>query len=528
MDNQEYNKEIGGKFGHEVPPMSSDELWNEIEPKLKKKKKRRVFVILFFMGVAGLLSLFNKSDRFDLKKSDLDSEQVSEAALTKDPVNSNEAKIEGDATFDALKHGEEIIFNEPKNLANDGQGSTQAQEALHQSNSKNGSSNSSSVVKKEVVKKIEKALESEPISKMNQVVEEAAVSQYESSGGVHIKDGPQEEDEEEGEEEKDRPQQTHDQSKDKSIDASNKSESSLANEKTAQEGAIADLEIRKAKPAKSKSKSNSDIMNVQWNMFKIDWRKFKINWRKFIDRKSWEPYASARFNYIYAPHQLIDSNSGYKKFRKSHVKPIQSFGLDVAFAFKQERGLILYTGFQGLNLSERIRQNETIVRTHVEELKLSETHDSQGNIIAEEYGEVVVKTTTVIDKRSYNDYRAINIPFGIGYGFESKKMKFDVIAGVDFNLFTQYSGSILNDSKSFEKVSDTSGKFYNPFIGERNMGFWTSLSLHRKINKQMAVSLSPKFRTPIKNSRGIPGPYEHKILQFGLGLGVQYKLTSGY
>lgn len=528
MKKSEYNKNISDKFGNERPPIDGDELWAEIEPHLKKKKKKRRIIFWIFLGFGAIASLFTWSDKMSFNEKDDTSSVNNKTEVIAKQQNLNlqdeqpiiEEQNAQTNTDHNLNEEDQVDQNSTNVSVDEGMNETKValdyQKVSQESKSKVSGRNTTVDEKRKSnipVSIVEQGITDQ---EFNEIKEEALPM----SGALSILNKTEEVREEVVVEEEMAVEEQLNEEVISEREEVSKSEF-VGDELVEQKESLVGEEVAIV--------AGNEDDGVKVDKGKIDREQEKKDRererRKKSKSKAWVPFVEASLSGVYAPTVILTDDAAYQDFRKSAVKPIESYGSDISLLMKHKSGLLVSTGIQFFALNERIRVKSITEETSIQTVDVAVIENAAGEIISTERAEVPVTVTTEIDQRLYNSQLMFNLPIGIGYGTEGRNMKFQVMVGADMNFYSKLNGAYLKEDLTFSNSEEGEGMFHNVFFGDGQMGLWTTMSVTKKVGKRMDVILKPRYRFPLQNLEGNKGPYEQKIHQLGLGLGILYRLT---
>lgn len=234
-------------------------------------------------------------------------------------------------------------------------------------------------------------------------------------------------------------------------------------------------------------------------------KKKKTSKKKRKKRKKWSPYFYTSASLAY-PARMLSSRNGegieLLDIKREYEKSLESYQFAMNFkSIHKKNNLILNIGVNYENITERLKYQEEIVETEMQTVTESIIVDAQGNLIAQESGVVEITTITKRDVSIYNYYRFVNLQLGVGYRIEQRKFNIEYEAGLDFNVFFNAKGSTFNkDLQVIDLSRSMKQKAVNPSL-------WTSLSLDYPLNKQVSFTGS----VYIKYRPGSITQKEHEI-----------------
>ena len=126
-------------------------------------------------------------------------------------------------------------------------------------------------------------------------------------------------------------------------------------------------------------------------------------------------------------------------------------------------------------------------------------------------------------KKTYNRYRNIDIPLLLSYEIRNPGFTIAVQAGATFNIRSTFQGDMIDTSGV---PFSQSGK--NPSTQFRNslgIGIYAGVSFIKSLNPDWDVFAEPYYRRYIQNEASAEAPFQQYLSNWGLQLGVRYKLN---
>lgn len=201
-----------------------------------------------------------------------------------------------------------------------------------------------------------------------------------------------------------------------------------------------------------------------------------------------------------------------------------SFSVGARFSKSLSEHLLAKAGFQYSQVNERLttqteseRKTVTVITTHTIVNSPGDTvivHDTSS------YEQIGYRKKTVANK-----YKSIDIPLILSYEWGNDQWKFAANAGAIVNLYSWYSGEVLDTSMQAVSVNNkgTQG-VYKHNIG---LGLYAGFSVMKSISENMELFAEPYFRYNFSNMTQPGQVFNQKFKTAGLSLGIRYKLNSG-
>jgi len=428
-------KNLRKAFENYQPDLDNDEIWDNIEPHLKKKKKRRFIWLWFLLGAIGLGSLFVNKDRFNSSESQ-GNKQLSEIKSNKKQKikASNEKEI-------CLEDAENLaILTEDKTTEVQ---SVKREKVLHGKDDRFVANDFEEFKVADVGVIIAKEL----IPDNNQVEDsEEIVETY--NEGISQQNNKEEsiaiitQDDEKNKEKKD-----------KYVKKTKK-----------------DKKKKKKKPAKKKKKKS-----------------------KKKQRNPWQNYAQFTTGFV-LPAKVLQSVAGGVGIgvldkRRETESFVDAFAFNFNIQSVHKRGFVVQSGLEYLQIDEKLYFKEVEEMERMETGTIGIVENERGEVIDMITGEKLIKTTEIREVKEYNNYRFVNIPVGIGRSWKNRRNYYKFIGGLEYNVFFNYDGKMF---VSQDVISSGAGNF----VESPGLGLWFSGEYKHSINDRLSWVLAPKIRVP--------------------------------
>ncbi|MBN8681091.1 MAG: hypothetical protein J0L99_00490 [Chitinophagales bacterium] len=382
MDNFEHKAK--NLFEHYQPESENDQIWNNIEPHLKKKKKRR-FIIWFFVGAGlGLLGLLGIGGEAGTRAAAPPAVVQNTSAGSRAGMPETKASPASEVTAAV-----EIITNS---------------EPTRQADARTPSAKSpgTAVQKQARVMQISKSGENKPDGVANNL-QEAMPSAPASETAA----------------------------------AAPASATTLTD--TPATGSSKDSSAVRQKSVLKKSNAGHTAKTAQKD-------KDKDRRRKKTHNTSLISFQSGLFLPIklLSDNPERADVPGLLKNRRSSESQLEAFNVGGMYTLALRKGLIFRTGLEFRQMTEKFLVEFQTEEVDYRQGVVSQTVDGNGLVIAQQMG--LKKITTIRNYRNvaYNRVQMFNLPLGAGYRIQHKKYAFEWVGGMDLNLFFGMKGTMYN------------------------------------------------------------------------------------
>ncbi len=547
MENFDFDNKFKEGLDNLNPMLDNDEIWDNIEPHLKKKKKRR-FIIWFFFGMLGVLGLFWLQSTNSSEVSPI-AELKSKKELVSDPISKNINNDNTDievAVNEAPEIVNEAVSTEPKVQEVTEQKSTSevqsivtSQPIIERDETTTYQNKELALPQKNQITKTDRLVfEKSTITEKSDLTYQPDIENQIKNVDVNV----------EAEESKLNNSPTLEPSlsaivkKDQIKSGIDFSKEDLIILEEAVPVIDEEVEVKKKLTKKERQEANKkrkeerkkakrEREKKKEEKKKADSKKNKLT--KPNKRRQWKHQIQMMGSGIYTLHFLRDQNrseSTYLRHRDRYVSGTEGFGSSFQFVSENPSGLLLTVGMQYQELHEKLERQETISERNLQNVTETITEDADGNIIGSTSSMRLVTTTTTYNQQLYNQYRFVNFPIGLGYAFNSNKMRLKLIGGIDINAYYKFSGSIFNrDLNIIELSSKASAVYDRIYKNSAGMGIWATVEWHKPLNERLSIVVSPGIQAPIKSisQNSEAWPIAHNIVKLRLGVGVNYMLGDG-
>lgn len=135
------------------------------------------------------------------------------------------------------------------------------------------------------------------------------------------------------------------------------------------------------------------------------------------------------------------------------------------------------------------------------------------------YDDVINSRTTIFTKRTFNNYRMLDIPILIGYHKTRLNWSVGLQVGIVANLRLKTTGAILNANESFTDLEASSD-----FKSNVGLSYYLGASGKYFITNNLHISLNPFFRFFPKSftAENYPLKQNYQLLGGSLGIGFRF------
>jgi len=233
------------------------------------------------------------------------------------------------------------------------------------------------------------------------------------------------------------------------------------------------------------------------------------------------------------PIRIMTSNrdEGFTNFRKTNENLVGGFLISSNFVAESPRGLVLSGGLEYMEFRERFRYETMDENTTISIGTVAVVENAQGEIIETISGPVSTTTTTTRRVQHTNKYRYFSFPVGIGKAWRNRKNYWRVYGGLDFNLGFSFNGKIFTESFSFnapirELNSRENRNFYDRFYQRKaGIGLWLSTEYRRPITNQLSLMIAPRIKLPFSSITAPDYEIKQRYVPISLQIGINYLIN---
>lgn len=457
-------KHIQNSFDNFQPELDNDEIWANIEPRLKKKKKRRFLILWFLAGLGLLLGLFFK------KKDKAIATTIQEETVRS--TNEAPAMIEDEESNKALitEKGNKTTYANSKNKAKKQGKASKFKKEKQKKTNKKGLSKVTKNLANEVAKKANEAPNA-----ADDKIEKTQANPLENKGGRDAEV--------------------------QKITTQNLADIVLNSVDNKEEKA----KKKKAKQPKQKKKKRK-----------------KGKWKVYSQIALAPVYAlgglSKKSTYNVGNVLLAD--------RRETESYVDAFSGQYQLQFKSSKGFLIVGGLEYLQINEKYYTKEVDVQEEFILGTVGVVENALGQTIETIEGQKLRTTTKVVERKIYNNYHYFNVPFGIGGVWEKEQYDFKLFGGVQYHLYFHFDGTILNELANPIELTDRDTYSYESVFNKKmGLSLWLSGEYTRPINERLSWLIAPKIRLPVTSITNEEYPLAQRQYSFHLNLGVNYWLN---
>lgn len=458
-DDEKYLRDILSE-GEEF--LDTNEIWENIEPRLKKKKKRRYIFIWFFLG----LGLLGWSGYYLMGHS---TQLASNQMENPQDVVSDSNGIQDDSD----------VSNTKDNIGLDETSSTDASSEAKKDNRTVSKGNGLSL----------NSGRPSSISKYDVNFYDLKVPSNLGNGAADTKESISYGHSPETDDSPFKAQITEVEKDDEPLDVTPKKDTSASKKVKEKE-----KQAKKKKKRKGKKKKKS----------------------------KWKGYAGVEASVGYSRSMLGANDMASEplvELRKQTDKALETFGAGFEFRYiHQKTGWMLSVGMEYEQFNYVLQYLEETQETITEWGVTSLVLDAGGQTISEEMGLI---TYTVIRKKNvniYNQYRFVNIPLGVGYQRTFKRFNMEYEGGLDINLYHIANGkTFLNQEANSLIGLETMSKK----VGIRP-NIWAKVGMSYPLKERLSLTMSVHAKQRLGSAiQSDVYPLRQTFFSTGVNMGVR-------
>ncbi len=221
---------------------------------------------------------------------------------------------------------------------------------------------------------------------------------------------------------------------------------------------------------------------------------------------------------------LVEPNEDLLKNRKASEKSLEAFSGTINYTYATKKGLLFRAGLDYKRLNERFKVSYNVKETEIVTGVLTQTVNSSGQIIAQTMGSKEVTTTRIYSNIAYNYYQFLNMPIGMGYQRFNKRSQWELAGGLNFNLWFRAYGTTYNEFGNPRRL------YYPNYLEvlerKAGLGLWASYGYSRNISRNIRWQLSVKADVPFKNITTDSYALIQRYYTLGLQGGLIFNLTQ--
>ena len=262
--------------------------------------------------------------------------------------------------------------------------------------------------------------------------------------------------------------------------------------------------------------------------------KLKKDRKKHRKRSAWEHHFTVQGGPAFGLRHLGkgEATTEYRNTRRETENSLEAFTAAMFYSTTTRNGLILKTGLEYRQINEKFhlkyKKEEIEQRNGV----LVQLVDSDGNVIDETVGLKPVTKITVYSNKSYNHYRFLNVPIGLGYRKDlNRKHGVEISGGVDMNLFFRakatMGGGEQDQPVTYQYSEHGNSSYYKVFRHTTGWGIWGSYAYDWQATDRLRWQLSATAQMPFKPVTNTEFTVAQRYFNMGVQAGVVYRLMKG-
>ncbi len=244
---------------------------------------------------------------------------------------------------------------------------------------------------------------------------------------------------------------------------------------------------------------------------------------KQAKQKQWKFSNGVSFTYGKALRTLLDRTSAqlaYLESRKNRETPLDAVRFNLDFRAQHSSGFYLKSGLEYEQINERfdayIEWDSMMVDP---DQLLAIAYDKDGTV-SERRGSGEVMSVHWLQKKIYNHYRSIDVPFLLGYHSknEDKRLAWFVEAGASVNLWFAASGEILDTNDQYLSLAENTDLFKT----QTGLSLIGAAGLTYRLANQFSIWASPEIKYHLNSISSEQNTIDQKYLNIGLRVGLRY------
>ncbi|MFN0173210.1 MAG: hypothetical protein ACKVU0_01090 [Saprospiraceae bacterium] len=227
---------------------------------------------------------------------------------------------------------------------------------------------------------------------------------------------------------------------------------------------------------------------------------------------------------VLQPNPQVEANEALLTNRKASEKSLEALTGSFLYTYATPKGLLFRGGLDYQRLNERFEVSYNGKETKIVTGVLTQTVDGTGQIISQTMGDKEVTTTRVYTNISFNNYQFLNLPFGVGFQRVNKKSQWELLGGLDINLWFRFTGIHFN--RFGEPMAARDDIYDDIYKRNTGLGIWASYGYSRNISRNIRWQVSAKAGMPFQRITSERYPLVQKIYTVGLQGGLVFNLVK--
>jgi hypothetical protein len=211
--------------------------------------------------------------------------------------------------------------------------------------------------------------------------------------------------------------------------------------------------------------------------------------------------------------------------RKNSEKMLEAYAANVFYGIGKQNGFFFKGGLVFRQFNEKFHfgyiKKETQQITGV----VAVTVDATGATVDQTTGTKTLIKTTEYSNTAYNRYHFLNLPAGIGYRQTRRNNCLEFAAGVDYNLFFRFKGTIFAYEAQPLALSRSASTYRSVFRNRLDWGMWAAAGYSRRLSPTLRWSVSAQLQMPFSPLTQPDYALEQRYYSMGIQGGLTFDLT---